>query len=67
MNENKKQKVEIKYATFLEIMRSFLGDIILKEALKTGEITVVDDSSGAEIGRITFQNIGKLINNERKS
>lgn len=59
MNADKKQKIEVKYSVFIEIMKSALNDVILKEALKEGEIIIVDDITNKYMGNITFKKYNK--------
>lgn len=48
-------RVTIKYSTLVEVLKHHLGDVIIDEALKVGEIDVVDDFSGKIVDKISLK------------
>ena len=51
------KKATIKYGVLLELLKSNLGNVIIEEALKEGEIEILDEHTGMPVGRITLNNL----------
>ena len=49
------EKVTVKQSVLVEVLKTILGDCIIKEVLRRGEISIVDDHSGREVGVITME------------
>lgn len=51
----KRNRIKIKYSVLVELVKSIYDeDCVIEEALKEGEIVIVDDNTGKVIGTITF-------------
>ena len=48
-------KVTIKYSVLIDLLKSTMAETIIKEALKMGEIDIIDDISGEKIGKIPLK------------
>lgn len=48
-------KVTIKYSVLMELLKLTMANIIIDEALKIGEIDIIDDISGKKIGKIPLK------------
>jgi hypothetical protein len=53
------ERVKIKHSDWMELLKNRFGDMVFAEALKLGEIDVVDDVSGKVVDKISLENIDK--------
>ena len=54
-------KVTIKYSVLMDLLKLTMAEAIIDEALKIGEIDVIDDVSEAKIGKISLRKKGDAL------
>jgi len=49
------EKITIKHSVLMELLKNIHGETIIDEALKMGEIDIIDDLSGKKVGKISIK------------